>query len=117
MDSLVYYDIIPPTPLDDRPGFVQIHRVYCFDFYNSEPDPNELQAIFDSLPGSRPHRGGTWFGESLSDPPCLKASSDFNGLTVVGILPEADWRAWDAAFRDRTSHLPMQRLGDEDTGA
>jgi hypothetical protein len=113
----MYYDIIPPTPLDGWPGFVKVHRVYCFDFYNFEPDQNELEAIFECLPGFRRDRGWTWFGESLSHPPCLKASSNFNGLTVVGSLPEADWRAWDAAFRERASHLPMQRDEEEDVGA
>jgi hypothetical protein len=43
----------------------------------------------------------------------LSASLDFNSLTVVGILREANWRAWDGAFQDRTSHLPMQRDEEE----
>ena len=75
MDSLVYYDIIPPTRFEACPGFVQVSRVYCFDFYNFEPDPDELEAIFERLPGHRRDCGWTWFGESLSNPPCLKASS------------------------------------------
>jgi hypothetical protein len=88
---------------------VEVRRVYCFDFYHHEPEPAELEAIFASLPGYR--RDWRWFGENMGDPPCLSASSDFNGLTVAGILREEDWRAWDRAFQDRASHLPMQ--GDE----
>jgi hypothetical protein len=82
-----------------------------------KPDPNELEAIFERLAGYRRDCGWTWFGERLSNPPCLKASSDFNGLTVVGILPESDWCTWDAAFRELTCHLPMQRDEEEDAGA
>jgi hypothetical protein len=108
-----YYDISPPSPIERRPEYVEVHRVYCFDFYNHEPEPSELEAIFASLPGYR--RDWTWFGESRSGPPYLSASSDFDGLTVVGILRETDWRAWDRAFQDRTSHLPIQR--EEQTAA
>jgi hypothetical protein len=98
-------DVIPPTPLRDRLGYVRVHRIYCFDFYNSEPEPAELERIFESLPGYRRECGWRWFEESTS---YLSASSDFNGLTVVGILREADWHAWDAAFQGRAGHLPMQ---------
>jgi hypothetical protein len=102
-----YYDISPPSPIDGKPEYVKVHRVYCFDFYNHEPEPSELEAIFAGLPGY--HRDWTWFGESMSNPPYLSAVSDFDGLTVVGILRETDWNAWDQAFQDRTSHLPIQR--------
>jgi hypothetical protein len=100
-----YYDLIPPSPIDGRPDFVEVHRVYCFDFYHHEPEPSELEAIFAGLPGYR--RAGKQFGESMSNPPCLSAVSDFNGLTVWGILRAADWRAWEQAFQARASHLPM----------
>jgi hypothetical protein len=101
-----FCDVIPPAPVDDRPGFVQVHRIYCFDFYTSEPEPAELERIFESLPGYRRDHGWKWFEESTSG---LSASSDFNGLTVVGIIRDADWRAWDKAFQARAKHLPMQK--------
>jgi hypothetical protein len=110
--TLKYYDIIPPSSVDGWPELIEVRRVYCFDFYHHEPDPSELETLFAGLPGYR--RDGRWFGESLSNPPCLSAVSDFNGLTVVGILRETDWRAWDRAFQERAAHLPMQRDEAED---
>jgi hypothetical protein len=109
-----FYDVIPPTPVAGWPKFVEVHRIYCFDLYNQEPDESELQRIFESLPEYRPgqKRRWKWFGETMSDVPHLDASLDFNGITVTGILTESDWRAWDAAFQDRTSHFSMQ-LDDE----
>jgi hypothetical protein len=55
-----YYDIIPPRPVDGRPEFIEIRRVYCFDCYHFEPEPSELETIFATLPGYRAgggHRG------------------------------------------------------------
>jgi len=43
---LNHYDIIPPSPIDGKRAFVEVHRVYCFDFYRHEPEPSELEAIF-----------------------------------------------------------------------
>ena len=40
-----------------------------------------------------------WFGDDEDFPPFLRASVEPTGLQVSGILPEADWLAWDERFR------------------
>jgi hypothetical protein len=40
-----------------------------------------------------------WFGDDEDSPPFLRASVQPTGLRVSGILPEADWLAWDERFR------------------
>ena len=33
------------------------------------------------------------------------------GLQVYGVLPEADWWAWDERFQEATAGLPCRVLG------
>jgi hypothetical protein len=109
-----FCDVIPPAPVDGWPGLIKVHRVYCFDFYSHEPEETELERVFESLPGYQGGGSWMWFGKDAAEPPWLSASSDFDGLTVVGIVREADWRAWDSTFRCTASHFPMQKdTGDE----
>jgi hypothetical protein len=50
------------------------------------------------------HRGVPWwFGDDEDVPPSLRASVEPIGLQVCGVLPEADWCAWDEKFRGRRS--------------
>jgi hypothetical protein len=112
-----FCDVMPLTPVAGWPGFVKVHRIYCFDFYDHEPEEAELESIFARLPGYQGDGRWRWFGKDEGVPPCLSADSDFGGLTVVGILREADWRAWDIAFQDGTSHFPMQRDAEEEKDA
>ena len=44
----------------------------------------------------------------MSNPPCLSASSEFNGLTILGVLREADRHGWNAAFQYLAPDVPMQ---------
>jgi hypothetical protein len=49
-----------------------------------------------------------WFGDKEDLPPFLRASVVPPGLQVYGILPEADWRAWDERFRTEAAGLPCR---------
>jgi hypothetical protein len=41
-------------------------------------------------------------------PPFLRASVEPPGLQVHGVLPEADWRAWDERFQEAAAGLPCR---------
>ena len=49
-----------------------------------------------------------WFGDDEDVPPFLWASVEPTGLQVHGVLPEADWCAWDERFRTEAAGLPCR---------
>jgi hypothetical protein len=107
--NVEFCDVILPTPVDGWPGFIKVQRVYRFDFYSHEPEPSELERVFERVPGYQGGGSWRWFGKDAAMPPWLSATLDFDGLTVVGIVREAGWRAWDSTFHGAASHFPMQK--------
>lgn len=110
--AVVYYDNLEVTPTDDTPGFVEVERVYCFDWDQfSASHWEELSLIYMSLPGAVRYLDMPWwFGEDEELPPFLSASVEPPGLQVYGVLPNVNWQAWDERFRFSAGELPMRVL-------
>ena len=49
-----------------------------------------------------------WYGDDESVPPFLGASIEPPGLQVYGVLPLADWAAWDEGLRLAAVELPVR---------
>lgn len=110
--AVVYYDNLAPSPADDRPGLVEVERVYCFDWLRfTDQEWQKLSRIYKGLPGAvRDHDEPWWFGEDEESPPFLWAFVEPPGLQVYGVLLESNWLAWDEQFRSEAGTLPMRVL-------
>ncbi len=105
-----YIDDLEATPMDGTSCLVEVERVYGLDWERfGEGDHEDLSRIYAALPGSSKDPGmPTWFGDDEDLPPFLGAFREPAGLRVRGILPEADWWAWDARFRREAAGLPCR---------
>jgi hypothetical protein len=103
-----FHDILEATPIDGLTCLIEVERVYGLDWDRfSEDDWRDLERIYEGLPGAvRGRDGPMWFGDDEDVPPYLWASVEPTGLQVHGVLPEADWRAWDERFRREAEWLP-----------
>lgn len=113
-----HYDNLEPTPVGGLTCMVAVERVYALDWdLFDEDDWRRLSKLCEELPGAMPGPSGLpgglacWFGDDEDVPPFLSASVEPPGLQVYGILPEADWGAWDARFRKAAERLPVRPLG------
>ncbi|WP_165072790.1 hypothetical protein [Paludisphaera rhizosphaerae] len=111
-----WYDNLEPTPVDGLTCMVEVERVYGFDWDRfDEDDWSRLSQVCEGLPGAiKPGPSGLpgglvyWFGDDEDVPPYLSASVEPPGLQVYGMLPEADWSAWDARFQAEATTLPTR---------
>ena len=110
--AVPFYDNLEATPIDGLHCLVEVERVYCLDWDRFHEDHwRALERIYEGLPGSlRLRDGPMWFGDDEALPPFLWASVEPPGLQVYGVLPEADWRAWDEQFRSAIGGLPGRVL-------
>ena len=101
-------------PLENCAEFVEIERVYCFDFHTfTDDDWQSLNRVYDRLPERQvdtPDRCPWWYGTDEESEPFLWASVEPPGLQVYGIVRRQDWRDWDSVFRSLTEGLPKRRL-------
>lgn len=105
-----YYDHLEATPISGLTCMVEVVRIYSLDWERFEEEHwRTLALITEALPGSLPsHDGPMWFGDDEDVPPFLRASVKPPGLRVHGVLPEADWWAWDKHFRMKAAGLPCR---------
>ena len=48
-----YYDNLEDMPAEDAPGFVEVERIYCFDWLRfGDEEWRALAESYESLPGS-----------------------------------------------------------------
>lgn len=108
--SVPYHDNLEATTIDGVSCLVEVERIYQLDWNRfEEAHWRDLFRIYAGLPGAMPHRDATcWFGDDEDVPPFLSASVAPLGLHVHGMLPEADWWAWDARFRTEAAMLPCR---------
>ena len=108
-----FHDNLEATPIDGLTCLVEVERVYGLDWGRfGEDDWRDLASIYEGLPGAvRDRDGPWWFGDDEDLPPFLRASAGPTGLRVHGVLPEADWRAWDGRFRREAAGLPSRAGG------
>jgi hypothetical protein len=113
--AVPYYDLSAPTPISSLTCMVKVERLYCFDWdLFSRGDAVALVETYKTLPGAEDGSTGAspaWFGDDEDVPPFLTATVEPPGLQVFGVLPEADWHAWDARFRAATASLPARKFG------
>jgi hypothetical protein len=109
-----YYDNLS-APLKDEPEFVEVERVYCFDWDQfTDVLWRQLSDTFEAMPDRMPasHDGCPWwFGTDEERHPFLWASREPSGLQVYGVIKPADWSAWDHQFRQLTEALPKRDIG------
>lgn len=107
-----YYDNLEATPIDGLSCLVEVERVYGLDWDRFDYlHWQGLARVYEGLPGAMRLRDVPWcFGDDEDVPPFLWASEEPLGLQVCGILPEADWRAWDERFRVLAGNLPVRDL-------
>ena len=110
--AVPFYDNLEATPIDGLHCLVEVERIYCLDGDRFDGDQwRALERIYEDLPGTfRISDGPMWFGDDEDLPPFLWASVEPPGLQVYGILPEADWWAWDERFRSAIGGLPVRVL-------
>ncbi len=108
--TVPFYDNLEPTPIDGLTCLVEVERVYGLDWDRFDENHWEtLARVYEGLPGALRHRDGPmWFGDDEDVPPFLCASVEPTGLQVHGVLPEADWWAWDERFRREAEGLPCR---------
>jgi hypothetical protein len=108
--AVPFYDNLEPTPIDGLTCLVEVERVYGLDWDRFDDHHWEaLARVYERLPGALRHRDGPmWFGDDEDVPPFLRASVEPTGLRVHGVLPEADWRAWDERLRTEAAGLPCR---------
>lgn len=108
--TVPYYDNLEATPIDGLTCLVEVERVYGLDWDRFGEDQwAALARIYEVLPGAvRLREVPWWFGDDEDVPPHLSASVEPTGLQVHGVLPEADWRAWDEWFRREADGLPCR---------
>jgi hypothetical protein len=111
---VVFYDNYPLEPDDE--GFVDIERIYCFDWRAfSPPQWERLETIFRMLPEPRRDaKGRAWFSAQENiETGYLHASVELLpnvGLQVYGTLKLETWQNWDRAFQSLADGLPMRDL-------
>lgn len=112
--AVPYCDLVEPGPIDGVTCMVEVERLYGFDWGSFGPDDAAaLVAAYGKLPGAQGSAADAppaWFGDDEDVPPFLTANDEPRGLLVRGVLPEAEWRAWDERFRAATASLPSRRL-------
>ena len=100
--NVVSYDNLPATPTIEHPEMVEFERIYCIDESSFDGwEWNAIGNIYRGLPGALrfdAHNCPMWFGIKEDTPPFLWASAEPPGIQVAGVLPLADWLAWDNAF-------------------
>ncbi|QDV35565.1 hypothetical protein [Tautonia plasticadhaerens] len=108
--TVPFYDNLEATPLDGLCCLVEVERVYGLDWGRFDDGHwRRLSGIYEGLPGAVRHRDVPWwFGDDEDVPPFLRASVEPPGLRVYGVLPEADWWAWDERFRAAAEGLPTR---------
>ena len=108
--TVPFHDNLEATPIDGLTCLVEVERIYGLDWDRfGEEDWRALTRIYEGLPGALGFRDGPmWFGDDEDLPPFLRASVEPSGLQVYGVLPEADWRAWDERFREGAAGLPCR---------
>ncbi len=106
--AVPFYDDLKATPIDGLSCLVEVERIYRLDWDRFDEEHwRGLARIYEDLPGAVRYRDVPWwFGDDEDVPPFLWASAEPTGLQVYGVLPEADWRAWDERFREAVSGLP-----------
>ncbi|WP_337176683.1 hypothetical protein [Paludisphaera sp.] len=112
--AVPYYDNLEATPVGGLTCMVEVERIYGFDWGRfGAADWDALARSYEGLPGGlrwSPDGLPMWFGDDEDLPPFLTASVEPPGLQVFGVLPEADWLAWDARFLAATAGLPARDL-------
>ncbi len=110
VSPMPYQDDLEPTSVDDLTCLIEVERVYLLDWDRFEtPHWESLARIHENLPGaSRSAEAPWWFGDDEDVPPFLLATKEPAGLRVRGMLPEADWWAWDERFRAEAAGLPRR---------
>ena len=108
--TVPFYDNLEPTPIDGLTCLVEVERVYGLDWDRFGGDDwRGLARVYEGLPGAARFRDVPWwFGDDEDVPPHLSASVEPTGLQVCGVLPEADWWAWDEQFRTEAVGLPCR---------
>jgi hypothetical protein len=108
--AVPFHDNLEATPIDGLTCLVEVERVYGLDWGRfEEVHWATLARIYEGLPGAvRDRDGPMWFGDDEDVPPYLRASVEPTGLQVHGVLPEADWHAWDERFRTEAAGLPCR---------
>jgi hypothetical protein len=108
--TVPYHDNLEATPIDGLTCLVEVERVYGLDWDRfDEGHWRELARAYEVLPGTvRLREVPWWFGDDEDVPPHLSASVEPSGLQVCGVLPEADWWAWDERFRTEAAGLPCR---------
>lgn len=113
--AVPWYDNLAPRPVGGLTCMVEVERIYRFAWDRFAPsDWDALARSYEGLPGALGwSTGGVpfWFGDDEDVPPFLSASVEPPGLQVFGVLPEADWHAWDGRFRAETAGLPARDPG------
>jgi hypothetical protein len=112
--SVPFYDNLDATHVDGLTCMVEFERIYGLDWDCFGDDHRRVLArIYEGLPGAVRYRRDVawWFGDDEDVPPFLRATVEPDGLQVHGILPEADWRAWDEHFRTEAAWLPCRMPG------
>lgn len=110
VSPLPYLDNLEPTPAGDLTCLVEVERVYRLDWTRfNQSHWDMLAQVYEGLPGASENSGSLWwFGDDEDVPPFLLATREPAGLRVSGILPEADWSAWDKRFRSEAAGLPRR---------
>ena len=108
--TVPFHDNLEATPIDGLTCLVEVERVYGLNWDRfGEIQWTVLARIYEGLPSAvRERNGPMWFGDDEDVPPYLRASVELTGLRVHGVLPEADWHAWDDRFRREADGLPCQ---------
>ena len=111
--AVPFHNNLEPTPIDGLTCLVEVERVYGLDWDRFDDSHWEaLARIYEGLPGAVRHLDVPWwFGDDEDVPPFLRASAGPTGLQVCGVLPEADWWAWDERFRTMAAGLPCRGSG------
>jgi hypothetical protein len=110
--AVPFYDNLEATPIDGLSCLVEVERIYCLNWDGFDDDHwQALTRVYEGLPGAVRYQDVPWwFGDDEDLPPFLWASVEPPGLQVYGVLPEADWWAWDEHFRVAAAGLPCRVL-------
>ena len=110
--TVPFHDNLEATPIDGLTCLVEFERVYGLDCGRfGDGEWAALARLYEGLPGAvRDRDGPMWFGDDEDVPPFLRVSAGPPGLRVCGVLPEADWWAWDERFRSAIGGLPGRVL-------
>lgn len=108
--TIPYHDNLEPTSVDGLTCLIEVERVYHLDWDRfDQPHWDLLARIHENLPGAPDAPGAPWwFGDDEDVPPFLLATRAPTGLRIRGVLPEADWWAWDQRFRAEAAGLPCR---------